>query len=343
MTAQADVGYHAKAHARWHWGEIAFWILALACAFLFPSRYLIMTDIVRLALFALSLDLILGYAGIVSLGHAAFFGVGAYCAGLLALHGVINEPVVALIAAGLVAMVLGFVTSFLVIRGVDLTRLMVTLGIALLLEALAERFSDITGGTDGLQGIEMQPILGLFAFDMFGKVGFFYCLGVLFLLFLLARRIVHSPFGLSLRAIRNNPLRAAAIGIPVNKRLIAIYTISAFYAGIAGALFTQSTQLASLDVFSFERSADLMLVLVIGGTGYLYGGLIGAVVFRMLQEVFSTITPQYWQFWIGLVLVVIVLVGRQRMHRWVLWLPNLAIRQFGGGKASVVIPESETP
>ena len=188
--------------------EIVFWMLALACAFVFPSRYLIMTDIVRLALFALSLDLILGYAGIVSLGHAAFFGVGAYSAGLLALHGVITEPVIALVAAGLVAAVLGFLTSFLVIRGVDLTRLMVTLGIALLLEALAERFSDITGGTDGLQGIEMQPILGLFAFDMFGKTGFFYSLTVLFLLFLLARRIVHSPFGLSLRAIRNNPLRA---------------------------------------------------------------------------------------------------------------------------------------
>ena len=343
MTAQADVGVHARAHARWHYSEIAFWILALACAFLFPSRYLIMTDILRLALFALSLDLILGYAGIVSLGHAAFFGVGAYSAGLLALHGIINEPVLALIAAGLVAMVLGFVTSFLVIRGADLTRLMVTLGIALLLEALAERFSDITGGTDGLQGIEMQPILGLFAFDMFGKVGFFYCLAVLFLLFLLARRIVHSPFGLSLRAIRNNPLRAAAIGIPVNKRLIAIYTIAAFYAGIAGALFTQSTQLASLDVFAFERSADLMLVLVIGGTGYLYGGLIGAVVFRMLQEVFSTITPQYWQFWIGLVLVVIVMVGRQRLHRWVLLLPNLVIRQLAGRKATVTVPEGDTP
>ncbi len=245
-----------------------------------------MTDIMRLALFALSLDLILGYAGIVSLGHAAFFGVGAYSAGLLALHGIINEPVIALVVAGLVAMVLGFLTSFLVIRGVDLTRLMVTLGIALLLEALAERFSNITGGTDGLQGIEMQPILGLFAFDMFGKTGFFYSLIVLFLLFLLARRIVHSPFGLSLRAIRNNPLRASAIGIPVNRRLIAIYTVAAFYAGIAGALFTQTTALASLDVFSFEHSADLMLVLVIGGTGYLYGGLIGAVVFKMLQEVF---------------------------------------------------------
>src|SRR3984893_11729965 len=341
MAAHHDVSSIAISRARWRMSEIAFWIVALACALLFPSRYLIMTDIVRLALFALSLDLILGYAGIVSLGHAAFFGVGAYCAGLLALHGIVNEPVLALLVAGLLATALGFVTSFLVIRGVDLTRLMVTLGIALLLEALAERYSNITGGTDGLQGIEMQPILGLFAFDMFGRTGFFYSLIVLFVLFLLARRIVHSPFGLSLRAIRNNPLRAAAIGIPVNKRLIAIYTLAAFYAGIAGALFTQTTALASLDVFSFERSADLMLVLVIGGTGYLYGGLIGAVVFRMLQEVFSTITPQYWQFWIGLVLVVIVLIGRQRIHRWVLWAPNLIIRQIGGRKAVVAIPESD--
>lgn len=341
MTAQADVGHHARQHARWRLSEVAFWILLLAGAWLFPSRYLIMTDILRLGLFALSLDLILGYAGVVSLGHAAFFGVGAYSAGLLALHGIIPEPVLALLAAGLIATVVGFLTSFLVIRGVDLTRLMVTLGIALLLEALAERFSNITGGSDGLQGIEMQPILGLFAFDMFGKVGFFYCLVVLFILFLLARRIVHSPFGLSLRAIRNNPLRAAAIGIPVNRRLIAVYTLSAFYAGIAGALFTQTTALASLDVFAFERSADLMLVLVIGGTGYLYGGLIGAVVFKMLQEVFSTLTPQYWQFWIGLVLVVIVLVGRARMHRWALWLPNLVTRQFAGRKAAVVVPESD--
>jgi branched-chain amino acid transport system permease protein len=343
MSTQADVGQSSIAHARWHWGEIAFWIVVAACAFAFPTRYLIMTDIVRLALFALSLDLILGYAGIVSLGHAAFFGVGAYCAGLLALHGIITEPVLALIAAGFVAMGLGFLTSFLVIRGADLTRLMVTLGIALLLEALAERYSNITGGTDGLQGIEMQPILKTFAFDIFGKTGFYYSLIVTFLLFLVARRVVHSPFGLSLRAIRNNPLRAAAIGIPVNRRLVAIYTLSALYAGIAGALFTQTTALASLDVFSFERSADLILVLVIGGTGYLYGGLVGAVVFRMLQEVFSTITPQYWQFWIGLVLVVIVLVGRGRLHRWVLWLPNLVIAQISGRKQAVAVPEGDAP
>jgi branched-chain amino acid transport system permease protein len=341
MATSSKVGSIARAHANWHWSEIAFWCLALACGFVFPSRYLIMTDIVRLALFALSLDLILGYAGIVSLGHAAFFGIGAYGAGLLAAHGILTQPALALVVAGLAAAVAGFLTSFLVIRGVDLTRLMVTLGIALLLEALAERYSDITGGTDGLQGIEMAPLLGLFSFDMFGKTGFFYALAVLFVLFLVARRVVHSAFGLSLRAIKNNPLRAAAIGVPVNRRLIAVYTLASFYAGIAGALFTQTTQLASLDVFSFERSADLMLVLVIGGTGYLYGGLIGAVVFRMLQEFFSTLTPQYWQFWIGLVLVVIVLVGRARLHRWVLFVPNLILRQFAGERAVVAVPESD--
>ncbi|MBN9004601.1 MAG: branched-chain amino acid ABC transporter permease [Rhizobiales bacterium] len=336
MASMPDMSEHATRAARWRPAEIVFWLALLACGFLFPSRYLIMTEILRLGLFALSLDLILGYAGIVSLGHAAFFGVGAYSAGLIALHGFIPEPVLALIAAGLIAAVLGFFTSFLVIRGVDLTRLMVTLGIALLLEALAEKFSDITGGTDGLQGIVIQPIFGLFAFDIFGKVGFFYNLAVLFVLFLLARCIVHSPFGLSLRAIRNNPLRASAIGIPVNRRLIAIYTLAAFYAGVAGAVFTQTTALASLDVFSFERSADLMLVLVLGGTGYLYGGLIGAVVFKVLQDVFSSITPQYWMFWIGLVFVVVVMIGRERLHRWVMWLPHRVVQQFGR-KASAAV------
>ena len=325
-TQTQDVATAAIDAARWRVWETVFWLLAFAAIFAFPNRYLILTEIAWLALFALSLDLILGYAGIVSLGHAAFFGVGAYSAGLLAVHGLITEPILALLAAGLAATLLGFVTSFLVIRGADLTRLMVTLGIALLLRELANRFSNITGGFDGLQGIEMQPILGLFAFDMFGKTGFIYCLVVLFVMFLIARRIVQSPFGLSLRAIRNNPLRAAAIGIPVNRRLIAIYTLAAFYAGIAGALSSQSTALASLDVFSFERSADLLLVLVLGGTGYLYGGLIGAVAFKLLQELFSTLTPQYWQFWIGLVLVVIVLIGRDRMRRWALWLPRKLTR-----------------
>jgi branched-chain amino acid transport system permease protein len=316
MTGQEGIGEHLKRLARWRPAEVVVWLAALATIFLFPNRYLILTEIAWLALFALSLDLILGYAGIVSLGHAAFFGVGAYAAGLLAVHGLITEPVLALVVAGLLAMALGFVTSFLVIRGTDLTRLMVTLGIASMMYPLSMQATALTGGSDGLQGIVIEPIFGVFAFDLYGRTAFIYCLVVLFLLFLLARRVVHSPFGLSLRAIRNNPLRAAAVGIPVQRRLVAIYTFAAFYAGIAGALFTQSTALASPDVFSFERSADLLLVLVLGGTGYLYGGLAGAVAFKILQEVFSTLTPQYWQFWIGLVLVVIVLVGRERLARW---------------------------
>ena len=201
--------------SRWHPLEVVFWAAPLPAFFLMSDRRQFVSQIFICGLLALSLDLIVGYAGILSLGHAAFFGVGAYTAGLLARHGW-SEPLSGLALAAIAAGGAGYAASFLVVRGANLTRLMVTLGIALLLEALAERFSNITGGSDGLQGIEMQPILGLFAFDMFGKVGFFYCLAVLFILFLLARRIVHSPFGLSLRAIRNNPLRASAIGIPVN-------------------------------------------------------------------------------------------------------------------------------
>ena len=199
------------------------------------------------------------------------------------------------------------------LRGSDLTRLMVTLGVALVLGEVANQASWLTGGADGLQGISMGPILGLFEFDIFGTTAYAYSLAVTFLLFILARRIVVSPFGLSLRSIRDNPLRARAVGIPVNRRLVAIYTLAAAYAGVAGALLAQTTQFVSLDVLAFHRSADVMLVLVIGGVGYLYGGLIGAIVFKVLQDVLSAWTPQYWQFWIGLILVVIVLAGRERL------------------------------
>jgi branched-chain amino acid transport system permease protein len=190
---------------------------------------------------------------------------------------------------------------------------MVTLGVSLMLYEVANRYSDITGGADGLQGVTVAPIFGLFRFDLYGHNGYVYCLIVLFVCFVIVRRIVYSPFGLSLRAVKGNALRAAAVGIPVKWRLVAIYTIAAGFAGIAGALLTQTTAFCSLDVFSLDRSADLLLVLIIGGTGYLYGGLIGAVIYRFLQDWISTLTPQYWQFWIGLVLVVIVLVGRDRI------------------------------
>jgi len=312
----ATVGRRLAGRARWRRAEIAFWVIAVASLFLLPGKHLILTEIAILGLFALSLDLLLGYAGLISLGHAAFFGFGAYAAGLFAKHGIIGEPVLALIAAGLISAALGFATSFLVLRGSDLTRLMVTLGVSLVLREIANRYDGLTGGADGLQGITVAPILGQFAFDIGGHVAYVYSLIVLFVLFLLARRIVYSPFGLSLRALKGNALRASAIGIPVDARLVAIYTVAAGYAGIAGALLTQATQFCSLDVFSFDRSADLLVVLILGGTGYLYGVLVGATLFKLMQDWLAGITPQYWQFWIGLMLVMIVLVGRERMARW---------------------------
>jgi branched-chain amino acid transport system permease protein len=328
-TIATDVARRLASASRWTPLEIAFWLVAVAAIWLLPNKHLILAEIAILALFALSLDLILGYAGIISLGHAAFFGFGGYAAGLIAKHALVTEPVLALVAAGLAAAVLGFATSFLVLRGSDLTRLMVTLGVALVLRELANRYSEITGGADGLQGITMAPVLGMFRFDLYGHTAYVYSLAVLFALFVIARRIVRSPFGLSLRAIKGNALRASAIGIPNDRRLVAIYTVAAFYAGVAGALLTQTTAFTSLDVFSFDRSADLLLVLIIGGVGYLYGGLIGAVVFKLMQDWLANITPQYWQFWLGLMLVVIVLIGRDRMVRWAAPLSTIGKRKTG--------------
>jgi branched-chain amino acid transport system permease protein len=332
-TLTAQVAARLAARARWSPLEIIFWLAVVATIFLLPSRHLILTEAAILGLFALSLDLILGYAGIISLGQAAFFGVGAYAAGLLAKYEIVTEPVLALLVSGALAMVLGFVTSFLVLRGSDLTRLMVTLGVALVLREIANKFASITGGADGLQGVTIAPVFGVFRFDLYGHTAYVYCLVVLFVLFLIARRIVNSPFGLSLQSVRGNALRASAIGIAVNWRLVAIYTISAGYAGVAGAWLTQTTAFASLDVLSFERSADVLLVLIIGGTGYLYGGLIGAVLFKLMQDYLANITPQYWQFWIGLLLVMIVLVGRDRIGRWTMPIRHLVEHAVGRSRS----------
>ena len=312
-AAMAKVRHSLAQARRWHLFEHAFWLLAIAAYFAFPKQLLILNEIIILGLFALSLDLILGYAGIVSLGHAAFFGAGAYAAGLIALH-LTPDPLAGLVLSMAISGLLGLLASPLVLKGNDLTRLMVTLGVALILLELANSFGSITGGADGLQGITMAPLLGRFDFDLVGRVAYLYSLAVLFVLFVIARRMVHSPFGLSLRTIRDNPLRAASSGVPPARRLAAIYTVSAVYAGAAGALLAQTTQFVSLDVLAFHRSADVMLVLIIGGAGYLYGGLVGALVFKFLQDWIATFTPQYWQFWIGLLLVLFVLGGREIIH-----------------------------
>jgi branched-chain amino acid transport system permease protein len=294
---------------RWKPLEIVFWLLPVASYFLFPQYLVLISQIMIVGLFALSLDLILGYAGIVSLGHAAFFGLGAYTAGLLSVHGW-GEPVSGLLAAALVAAVFGYVVSFLVVRGEDLARLMVTLGIGLMLFEAANKAAWLTGGVDGLSGMVMGKVFGLFEFDLYGKTAFWYSLGVLFVLFMVMRRLVNSPFGLSLVGIREGGKRMPAIGANVNRRLTAIFTISAAVAGVAGALLAQTTQFVGLDVLGFPRSAELLIMLVLGGTGRLYGALIGAAVFMVAQDYISGLDPAYWQFYIGLLLVFIVLFAR---------------------------------
>jgi branched-chain amino acid transport system permease protein len=293
---------------RWRALEIAFWLIPVVAYFALPNYLVLGSQILITALFAVSLDLILGYAGIVSLGHAAFFGLGAYTAGLLAAHGW-GEPLSGLAAAAAVAAIAGFATSFLIVRGKDLTRLMVTLGIGLMLFEIANKVP-FTGGVDGLSGVTMNKIFGVFGFGLDGRTAYVYSLVVLFIVFVLLRRLVSSPFGLSLRGIRDGGKRMPAIGAPVTRRLIAVYTLAAAIAGVAGGLLAQTTQFVGLDVLGFPRSAELMIMLVLGGTGRLYGALIGTAVYMIVQDVLSGINPVYWQFWIGLLLIVVVLYAR---------------------------------
>lgn len=300
---------HRLPDGRWHPAEIVFWLVPVAVFFLLPDYLILGSQILITGLFALSLDLILGYAGIVSLGHAAFFGLGAYTAGLLGAHGW-NEPITGLIAAGAVAGVAGWLCSYLVVRGGDLTRLMVTLGIGLMLFEAANKAAFLTGGVDGLSGVTMGKVLGLFEFDLFGKTAYLYSLAVTFGVFLVVRRLVASPFGLSLRGVREGVRRMPALGANVPRRLGAVFTVAAIIAGVAGGLLAQTTQFVGLDVLGFPRSAELLVMLVLGGTGRLYGALVGAALFMIAQDVLAGLNPVYWQFWIGLLLVLMVLFAR---------------------------------
>jgi branched-chain amino acid transport system permease protein len=299
--------------------EPVFWLLVLVTPWVLPKHALIINEIAIVALFAVSLDLVLGYTGIVSLGHAAFFGMGAYSAALFAKL-VMPDPLVGLAFGVGVSVLLGAVASLTVMRGSNLTLLMVTMGVSLILMELANKLDWLTGGADGLQGVIMGPVLGRFEFDLQGQVSACYSIVVLVVFFFFSRRLVNSPFGATLVAIRDNRLRAMAIGIPVAQRLAVVYIIGAGIAGAAGALLAQTSAFASVELFAFDRSADLVLLLVIGGTGWLYGGVLGSIVFKVLQDLISSITPQYWTFWIGLFLVVLMLVGRDRVFHLRTWI-----------------------
>jgi branched-chain amino acid transport system permease protein len=282
---------HFDAQIRWRAIEIVFWLATLLPFVVTPNYLSLASQIAVTALFALSLDLILGYAGIVSLGHAAFFGFGAYTAGLISKWGW-GEPLSGLVIAGLAAGLLGFVMSFVIARFRHLALIMITLGFGLLLLELANSASWLTGGADGLQGVHMWPLLGLFKFDLYGFVAYWYALIVLFLLFLVSRRLINSPFGLSLRGIRENSVRMRAIGAESRAHIRKIYTISAIIAGVAGAVLTQTTETVSLGVLDFQRSADILVILILGGTGRLYGGVGGAHNYKIAPAQLSGIKTQ---------------------------------------------------
>lgn len=298
---------YVEAQSRWSGLEIAFWAATLLPFILFPNYLSLASQIAIAALFALSLDLILGYAGIVSLGHAAFFGIGAYTAGLVAKYGW-GEPITGLFIAAAVAALAGYASSLIIARFRHLALIMITLGLGLLLAEAANSAHWLTGGSDGLQGVRMWRLFGVFKFDLYGTVAYSYALAVLFVVFLLARRLIHSPFGLSLRGIRENRVRMPAIGASTASHIRKIYTISAAIAGIAGALLAQSTETVSLEAIGFGRSADVLIMLVLGGAGRLYGGLVGAIIFMVARDQFSGMAPQYWYFWMGLLLIAVVII-----------------------------------
>jgi branched-chain amino acid transport system permease protein len=306
-AGQVSPVQYLQTQNRWQWSEIAFWLATLLPFVLTPSYLVLASQIAITALFVLSLDLILGFCGIVSLGHAAYFGAGAYTAGLISKYGW-GEPLTGLVAAAIVAGLFGYLTSFIIARFRHLALIMITLGIGLVLQEVANSAGWLTGGFDGLQGIHTWPLFGKIRFDLYGYTAYSYALAGLFLVFLVARRLIHSPFGLALRGIRENGLRMPAIGASVHAHIQTIYTIAAAIAGIAGALLAQTTETVSLEALGFQRSADVLVMLILGGTGRLYGGLIGAAVYMVARDQFSGINPQYWYFWIGLLLISVVML-----------------------------------
>jgi branched-chain amino acid transport system permease protein len=302
------VGYAASDRLRWT--EWLPWAAALAVFFLLPDYLSLGARVLTYILFALSLDLILGYAGIITLGHAAFFGLGAYVTGILSAKLGVTDPLLQMLASALAAGLLGLATGALVLRTHGLTQLMLTLAVAAVCLEIANKATPITGGADGLSGVTVAPILGYFKFDMYGRTAYLWCLALVFAGWYVVRRLIYSPFGAALTGIRENSVRMHAVGAPVFRRLLVVYTFSAVIAGIAGALLTQTNQFVGLNVLGFEPSGELLVMLILGGVGRLYGAFVGPLVFLIAQDYLARQFPEYWYFGIGLLLVAVVLFAR---------------------------------
>ena len=277
-----------------------------ATYWLLPGHVGLITQIFVLTIFALSYDLLQGHAGVVSLGHAAYFGVGAYSCALFAQKG-LSDPILGLIASSAVAGLLALALTPIIVRGTDFTRLLITLGVGFLIYEAANQLRWLTGGADGLGEFDFAPIFGLVRFDITGRVGFIYAYTVLLIVYCFLWRVVHSPFGLALRALRENPRRMPAIGAAVSRHLAMTYVMSGAIAGLAGAVLAETNRFVSLDVLGFDRSAEVAIIVTLGGMGNLIGSVIGSVVFLALKDTLSSVSPKYWQLGLGLVLMTSVL------------------------------------
>jgi branched-chain amino acid transport system permease protein len=284
------------------------WLVVATLPLVLPGYEPLATQVFVMILFALSLDLLVGYAGIVTLGHAGLFGIGAYTAGILSVHG-ITDPMVTALCGMILAAVTGLTFGIAMLRTKGLTLLMLTMASAFLLYEIANKATGLTGGEDGLQGVSFTPVLSLFAFDFRGKTAFFYSLAALFVIFTFVRALINSPFGWSLRGIRENDARMAAIGCPIMQRRIIVYVISSALAGLAGALQAQTTQFVALYSLSFELSGNVLIMLILGGSGRLYGAFIGVPAFMFAQDLLAKQDPANWFLGQGLILIAMVMLA----------------------------------
>jgi branched-chain amino acid transport system permease protein len=289
--------------------------------FLYPDDLAFLTRLIGIAFLVLSLDLVTGYCGVATLGHAAQFGVGAYAAGIACVRG-ITDPI-ALLAIGVFAgTVMGLISGALITRFRGLPQLVLSIAVGQLVAALANKLSWLTGGSDGLSGITPGKVFGIFNFDMYSRTAFLFSLGVLVIVFVLLQRFVRSPFGLMCRGIKDDDLRAKMIGVSIYPRLVVMYGVAGAVAGIGGALTAISTGVVGLDSVSFERSAEVLVMLVLGGAGHLWGALAGTIIFMIFEHIVAAANPFHWMTLVGLLLILIVVFAPRGLIEPVLSLAS---------------------
>lgn len=312
LTAQAGtVSAAPKAKSLW-WRDVIGIVLIIAVGaagyWLFPDNLALLTRIIAVALLVLSIDLIVGYCGVSTLGQAALFGAGAYAAGVACVNGV-TEPVTLLAIGAVAGAAAGLVMGAIMLRAHGLAQLVLSIAIVQLFHEAANKASAYTGGSDGLAGLMVSPLFGIFEFDLWGKTAYIMGLVLLLIVFVALKFIVASPFGMLCRGIKQDPVRIRAMGALVFPVLLKMFVISGAVAGMGGALAAISTQVVGLDSVSFELSANALVMLVLGGLGTLYGALIGTVIFMGFEHVVSAINPFHWMTMVGALLIAVVLAA----------------------------------